>query len=156
MLSIIVYLLSNGGLQWSSWVFINLKNKLSLVNSLNFWHFKQIIFLKFDNSKNNLIIAKPEKLLMVTIYRQGFGTLLAHIFLSFFLEESVEGSSDLLTHKIGHYKVRDYLNFFHLIESLWLNISSNQNCVEACQDFRQNKVFFFRVNFPFGDLFFKK
>jgi hypothetical protein len=36
-----------------------------------------------------LIIAKPEKLLMVAIYRQGFCTLLVHIFLSFFLEESV-------------------------------------------------------------------
>jgi hypothetical protein len=69
------------------------KKKLSLVNSLNFWHFKQIIFLKFENSKNNLIIAKPEKLLMVTIYKQGFCTLLVHIFLSFFLEESVEGST---------------------------------------------------------------
>ncbi len=67
------------------------KKKLSLVNSLNFWHFKQIIFKKFDNSKNNLIFAKPEKLLMVAIYRQGFCTLLAHSFLSFFLEESVEG-----------------------------------------------------------------
>ncbi len=37
---------------------------------LNFWHFELVIFKKFENFKNALITAKPEKVLMYALLKK--------------------------------------------------------------------------------------
>ncbi len=98
--------------------------------------------------KINLIIAKREKLLMVAIYRQGFCTLLVHIFLSFFLEESVKGSTHSHT-KLDTTRWETILNVTEqseAIRSVLRNVKTSDeiNC-------------FFSGEFSsFGEIFFKK
>jgi hypothetical protein len=70
MLSIIGYLLSNGGLPWSKKLlsFHHLKRNSFPCNFLKFHHFKQRFSTKiFPFKKNNLIAAKPEKVLLYMI-----------------------------------------------------------------------------------------
>jgi hypothetical protein len=80
MLSIIGYLLYNGGLLWSKKL-LGFHQFLYFpfpYNFLKFQHLEQTISKKFKISKNHLVTAKPEKVALVSVELDGYSWWQTH------------------------------------------------------------------------------